>query len=272
MKIQLLLVAACVCLASAGLPKKLVKKYAMKKVMESCLGEEVVDSIKAEVKAACGKCYGEAEPEMPQLRRRLSSVMSGGDGYGARGGGYGAHGGGGAGAPAGYQPVFVPVAAYQPFAYQRRWKRGAHLSPEKLEKMQAKIQAVVGNITCVMREMNMLDSENSVDYDSIKQRISALPLGSEIKSDMQEGMGQCKDFSSCMPDSMFENSPITAGFGKQMAFFKCMKTVKLESCMKQEFREEYYPMLTKSGLDWGEEESFQTIITSAWLEEGGDMM
>jgi len=31
-------------------------------------------------------------------------------------------------------------------------------------------------------------------------------------------------------------------------------------------------MLTKAGLEWGEEESFQTLITSAMLEDAGDMM
>ena len=35
MKLQLLLIAVCVCTASAGIPKKLFKKYAMKKVMPS---------------------------------------------------------------------------------------------------------------------------------------------------------------------------------------------------------------------------------------------
>ena len=48
--------------------------------------------------------------------------------------------------------------------------------------------------------------------------------------------------------------------------------VKVESCMKQDFREDYFPALMRSGLDLDSEESFQTIITSALLEEDSDMM
>ena len=51
-----------------------------------------------------------------------------------------------------------------------------------------------------------------------------------------------------------------------------LQMVKVESCMKQDFREDYFPALMRSGLDLDSEESFQTIITSALLEEDGGMM
>ncbi|XP_037083363.1 uncharacterized protein LOC119103810 [Pollicipes pollicipes] len=265
MKLQLLLVAACLCAVSdAWIPKKLLKKYAMKKIMGSCFGDQLISDIKQEVKAACDKCHGEAGPELPQLRSQLASVFSTAE----------------AARSSNYQHAvqYVPVpAAYQfqpvTYQYQRRWKRSHHgsITPEKLEAMRVKASSMIGNITCVMREMKMLDSNNQVDFASIKKRIMELPLPKELVDDMCEGMDHCRDFASCIPSQVFEKSPIMAGFGKQMAFFKCFKMAKVESCMKQDFREDYYPMLLRSGLDLGEDESFQTIVTSMMLEEAGDM-
>jgi len=260
MKLQLLLVAACLCAASAGgVPKKLLKKYAMKKIMESCFGEEVLDRMKAEVMAACDKCHGEAGPEMPQLRAQLVDMFQP--------------------TMAGYRSSvqYVPVPiSYQPVPYgygpHRRYKRSHHgVTAEKIEEMQMKIKAKIGNITCVLREMKMLDSGNQVDYASIKKRVMALPAPKTLIDDMCEAMDHCRDFASCIPSQVFEKSPGLSGFGKQMAFFKCFKKVKLEVCMKQEFREEYYPMLAQEGINMDEDETFATIYTAAMLEEAGDM-
>ena len=46
---------------------------------------------------------------------------------------------------------------------------------------------------------------------------------------------------------------------------------KLEACMKKDFREDYLPELTKDGMDTDGEESFQTLITSALLEDDSNM-
>ncbi|XP_037083087.1 uncharacterized protein LOC119103599 [Pollicipes pollicipes] len=265
MKLQLLLVAACLCAVSdAWIPKKLLKKYAMKKIMGSCYGEELMAEVKREIKAACDKCHGEAGPELPQLRSQLASMF----------------GAANVAQPVAYQHAvqYVPVPApvrFQPvsYQYQRRWKRSHHgsITPEKLEMMRVKASSMVGNITCVMREMKMLDSNNQVDFVSIEKRIMALPVSKELMDDLKEGMERCRDFAACMPSQVFEKSPILAGFGKQMAFFKCFQMAKVESCMKQDFREDYYPMLLRSGLDMGEDESFQTIVTSMLLEEATNM-
>ena len=46
---------------------------------------------------------------------------------------------------------------------------------------------------------------------------------------------------------------------------------KIEACMKQDFREQYLPELMKDNMNVDGEESFQTIITSALLEEDSMM-
>ena len=110
-------------------------------------------------------------------------------------------------------------------SYQRRWRRSAdgHVTVEKLEQMRAKISSIVGNMTCVLQELKFLDSNNQVDFPSMKRRIMELPLPKELTDDMCDGLDKCRDFASCIPSSIFEKSPIMSGFGKQLAFFKCFE-------------------------------------------------
>ena len=110
-------------------------------------------------------------------------------------------------------------------SYQRRWRRSAHgkITTEKLERMRAKIASIVGNMTCVLQELRFLDSNNQLDFPSMKQRIMGLPLPKALTDDMCDGLDKCRDFSSCIPSSFFEKSPVMSGFGKQLAFFKCFE-------------------------------------------------
>lgn len=51
----------------------------------------------------------------------------------------------------------------------------------------------------------------------------------------------------------------------------CRQMAKIEACMKQDFREQYLPELMKDGMDMDSEESFQTLITSALLDDESAM-
>ncbi|XP_046392624.1 uncharacterized protein LOC124160692 [Ischnura elegans] len=60
-----LLFAAAVAAGFSGSEDRLIKKYAMMKVYESCFGSEVVDEVKREMKEACLKCSGGLEAHAP---------------------------------------------------------------------------------------------------------------------------------------------------------------------------------------------------------------
>ena len=101
------------------------------------------------------------------------------------------------------------------------------VGPAKFMKLRNKIASMVGNVTCVMQEMNMLTEDNEVDFDAIKARLSAMTLPNELVADLEQSVDECRQFSSCLPESTFDKSPIAAGFGRQIAFFKCMKVSAL---------------------------------------------
>ncbi|XP_037080713.1 uncharacterized protein LOC119101476 [Pollicipes pollicipes] len=224
--VQIHIVAlVCLCAAAEYFPEKLVKKYAMKKMAESCFGEEAIKTNKMEVAAATVKCMGDDAAGRPGLMARFGGIFE---------------------------------------VQGSRRKRSNHngLRPEGLQKIQAKISNLMGNITCVLKEMNMLDAENQIDLASMKERVTGMNLAKGLTEDLMEGLEECNDFANCLPSSVVDKSPITAEFGRQMAFFKCLKRAKAKSCMKQDFREEHLPMLMKADLDIDVDETFQTVMMS----------
>ncbi|XP_037080337.1 uncharacterized protein LOC119101164 [Pollicipes pollicipes] len=216
---------ACLCVASAYVPKKLIKKYAMMKMAESCFGEQVMDSFKEEMSAACEKCRADDPAGQPELMAQFDAIVGAGE---------------------------------------SRRKRSSHhgFTPEKLQKIRARISSMIGNVTCVMKELKFVDAENQIDLPSMKERIADMNLTKSLREDLEEGLDKCNDFAKCLPSSLVDQSPVTPGFGRQMAFFKCIKMAKVEACMKQDFREEYLPMLMDEGLEIDEDEAFQTIALS----------
>lgn len=53
----------------------------------------------------------------------------------------------------------------------------------------------VRNITCVMQELGYIDHNLEPNYEQITQRISNLPVSSELKGDIQDGLQFCQKFS-----------------------------------------------------------------------------
>ena len=47
----------------------------------------------------------------------------------------------------------------------------------------------------------------------------------------------------------------------------CLQMSKVEACMKQDFREHFMPEMMKDDMAVDSEEGFQTLITSALLED-----
>lgn len=53
----------------------------------------------------------------------------------------------------------------------------------------------VRNITCVMQELGYIDHNLEPNYEKITERISDLPVSSELKGDIQDGLQFCQKFS-----------------------------------------------------------------------------
>ncbi|XP_032516294.2 uncharacterized protein LOC116769333 isoform X1 [Danaus plexippus] len=155
-----------------------------------------------------------------------------------------------------FNPMYYPPAPqYNPFAYQQqpfqqqyfpqplignsRMSRDLNLR-DRLELISRGPNAGrVRNITCVMQELGYIDHNLEPNYDQITQRINNLPVSSELKGDIQDGLQFCQKFSQCVPDSKRDVTPLWQELIKPMFFFRCYKHKKLEACIMKDIRERF---------------------------------
>ena len=65
----------------------------------------------------------------------------------------------------------------------------------QLEALTSRMGSKVKNITCVMQELGYLDENLEPNFRKINERITKLPVGEELKKDMQDGVAFCQQFS-----------------------------------------------------------------------------
>jgi len=135
-------------------------------------------------------------------------------------------------APFGYP--FVP----QQYFGNNRVSRDMNIR-DQLDALTNRVTGRVRNVTCVMQELGYLDENLEPNYDRISERIGNLPVGDELKRDMQDGVVFCQQFSQCVPEVKKEKSPLSRELIRPMFFFKCYKHKKLEACIMKDVREKY---------------------------------
>merc|ERR1712226_375531 len=106
---------------------------------------------------------------------------------------------------------------------QMRFKRQADDSlalndrlKEKLEHMMKEHVEEVSNMTCVLREMNVIDQNNNIDISAMKKVAENLPAGLQDK---------------VLPNNY--SGPMR-NLGKIKSFMNCCKSAKMKLCMYQD--------------------------------------
>jgi len=226
-----------------------IKKYGHMKILSSCYGEEVIKEWMVKMKDAATKCKNEgvSMTDLPSYRQYLMELRSGSS------------------TPE-YVPVPVPyyfpqqgqmpqlMASQNPFSFQslNRAKRSA---PFNMDELEQKMKAKLGNITCILRAMNLMDETNQPMYDTAFQYIKDLQVADELKADLLEAMEMCKDFSMCLPVEKAKN-PIKKEFGRAMSFMKCSTMMQDTVCMKHDMRKYASEM---GNSDYVDDEMMQQI-------------
>lgn len=128
----------------------------------------------------------------------------------------------------------------QPYFSSHRMSRDMDLR-ERLDLISKGTSAggKVRNITCVMQELGYIDHNLEPNYEKITERISNLPVSSELKGDIQDGLQFCQKFSQCVPDVKRDVAPLSQELVKPMFFFRCYKHKKLEACIMKDIRERF---------------------------------
>merc|ERR1712181_86755 len=99
---------------------------------------------------------------------------------------------------------------------------------EKLAEQRHHMEAKIGNMTCVMRELNVLDASNSIDIQAMKRDTQKYTMPSEwFKTKYEHLLDTCYEMATNLPAEIAENSVVTGEtfgtvkLGEVKMFTKC---------------------------------------------------
>jgi len=114
---------------------------------------------------------------------------------------------------------------------------------KKLKDQKDQMEQKVGNMTCVLREMNTLNSRNEIDVQAMKQDMQQYTMPSEwFGKRYEEILDSCYEMASNLPAEWSENSVVTSEeygtikLGEIKMFMKCCAKSKTKLCMNQDIK------------------------------------
>jgi len=132
---------------------------------------------------------------------------------------------------------------------------------EKLQGQKQEMEEKVGNLTCILQEVNVLDNNNEISVSSMKRDLEQYNLPSVwFKENYLELLDTCYQMATTLPAQVGEEYTVQGDFGTvNMAqvkmFMGCCSKAKSKLCMnydiKQKIEENFGPLndiLSQSGL------------------------
>jgi len=110
----------------------------------------------------------------------------------------------------------------------------------KLQEQKREHEEHVGNMTCVLKETKVLNKENKIDVQSLKQYMQQYTLPSPwFKKNFEELVDICYETAVNLPADVVEDQVIegdfgTVNFAQVRTFMKCCKEGKRKLCMNQD--------------------------------------
>merc|ERR1719418_496222 len=110
----------------------------------------------------------------------------------------------------------------------------------KLQEQKREHEEHVGNMTCVLKETKVLNKDNKIDVQSLKQYMQQYTLPSPwFKKNFEELVDICYETAVNLPADVVEDQVIegdlgTVNFAQVRTFMKCCKEGKRKLCMNQD--------------------------------------
>merc|ERR550534_968984 len=105
------------------------------------------------------------------------------------------------------------------------------------EKLERLMEEHVSNMSCVLKEMNVLDTRNKIDIAAMKADVQNYKMPSEWFKDQYFAiLDNCHEVAENQPaelDNMY-NMPGMQHMGTVKSFMTCCKTAKMRLCMNQD--------------------------------------
>jgi len=111
---------------------------------------------------------------------------------------------------------------------------------EKIQAVFEEQQARIGNMTCVLKEMNVLNDENEIDVRAMKKDAEQYNLPSAwFKERYEQIVDTCYEVATNLPsqlDEVVEGDFGTVKLGQMKSFMSCCKNSKQRLCMNQDVK------------------------------------
>lgn len=247
MRVLLAVAALFVAGALAGGKEMMEMKMWMKmKAMEGCLGEDIMKTHMIKMKKAAATCMKKDAPELDLALFnndfRLANVLTRSPKFGRRGGQ-------GAGVRKMMQAFMQMQMISQlledesPRSFSKRaaddeFDLGSKLQ-EKLTMKKEEMEAKFGNITCMLRECDVLDSQDKFNPDGIKKegtKWAKMLKDDWLSKEMLKYCDQCVELAQAVPKSMLDECPWGGEMVKVKTYMKCIMKHKVKVCMNYDIK------------------------------------
>merc|ERR1719382_497745 len=269
-KMRAFIILACVGVVFAGEDmfgmKKMQKTWAEHKAMESCFGENVMKTSLLKMKKAVVKCTGMDMPELElpmynnphrfvhallessedlktmKLFKAMSMMHKGSQQQSQ---------------VAPIQLVLGQQQAPQDNMMKKMFKNlmksmnrnkraaddlfelGDRLT-EKLQQKTEEMKAKMGNASCVLKELDIIDQNENLDVSGMVQSIENGEWGKFedewLEKQHIKDCRTCATFAETIPKSVFAECAYGEKWGKIMMFFQCEKESKYKTCMNHDMK------------------------------------
>merc|ERR1712154_411653 len=93
-------------------------------------------------------------------------------------------------------------------------------------------------VTCMLRESNVLDSENKFNPQGIKMEFDEMKIKDAwLKAQLGKYCDQCIELAEAVPQSMLDDCAWGGEMVKTKFFMKCMMTWKIKTCMRYDIKQ-----------------------------------
>merc|ERR1712228_701040 len=117
-------------------------------------------------------------------------------------------------------------------------RRGQGSGFKKLEHKKEEMHDMYGNMTCMLRESNVLDSENKFNPQGIKMEFDEMKIKDAwLKAQLGKYCDQCIELAEAVPQSMLDDCAWGGEMVKTKFFMKCMMTWKIKTCMRYDIKQ-----------------------------------
>lgn len=113
---------------------------------------------------------------------------------------------------------------------------------EKIQYVFEEQQSKVGNMTCVLRELNCLNAENEIDVRAMKKDAEQYNMPSAwFKNRYEEIVDTCYEVATNLPEKLNKQEIVkgdfgTVNMGQIKSFMGCCKDAKQKLCMNQDIK------------------------------------